>query len=945
MVLVARRLFILITLIIFLFPNGAQSHSQKIKSSSGFENWTNLLEGIQPDPNVHYGRLPNGLRYAIFPQPAPDGRVAFLLRIDGGHLAEEQGETGAAHLLEHMAFRGSKAIREGELKRSAERLGLSLGSDLSAITNWADTTFSFVAPDNKEQTVSDILFFMREIASELSLSPEALERERPIVLNEIRLRVDQDRRWIRYVEAVAPGSPLNSFVIGDGDDVRKIDSIKLRHFYEHTFRPDNAVLVVVGQVSVKDVEKQIRDRFSNWTAQDQRRVISWKGYEPSKVAPFSYDVDPQNIDNIELSVTQPFQTNVKVDRSYYRRSTMDNLIVIAMRNRLARALSGGVPVAAATGGTADIERSHRSTTIAITPNPGGWEDALAFAANQMQLLKSSGLSEEDVVAAKGVLRNYLDLQLKTSLSSDVAATANAIAKSSVSGDPITEIAYTERLAIADIEELTTAELNKYLQGNLLKGKLHTRVALSSEMEQKNPQEAIASVLKRALTGQVSFAASAEPVKLLVPAHDTGKVISDDRGQDGIRRVIFSNGVRLNIKRMEANSEPVAVVVNIGNGNEAVNGGRCLRALAPAILLNGGANTQSISSLRAVAAQLGVRYPYFSLNPTRLSFNAEADASRLNFVFQLAVNYISSPSFNSEAMSASRIGLSSELSKRYDDPESMLRYDGILETHKKDRRLAITDSSCETEPSLSEVQSAIQPILEQGAIEIGVVGNVVENDVIASVASTLATLPKRGFDFISPWSSQMSLVDDRSNIRLTHNGDREMGVIGLMWRTADNRDIRASVARELVAAVLQERIFSVVREYEGLTYRPAAYVYASPFYENLGFVMSSASGNPKDFDKIKEFILKEVSNIDDSLSDSLMMDRIRKSFINSSTQWLSKNQSWIEAVGSIQSTPDGVNRINKRLEVLNNISKQEILQKSEDIFQNKPIIIIVEPSKK
>ncbi len=959
MLYIACRKFIFIFLFMLYLCGGTQAFSQEKISSGGFENWNYIVEDVQPDPGVHYGRLANGLRYAIFPQPSPDGQVAFTLRIDGGHLAEERGETGAAHLLEHMAFRGSTSLKEGELKRNAERLGLSLGKDLSAITNWDDTIFSFVAQDNKEKTVSGILFLLREIASELTLSPEALERERPIVLNEIRLRLDQDRRWIRYVDAVAPGSPLGSFVIGDGVDVRTIDAPAVKRFYERTFRPDNAVLVIVGNVSVKDVEKQIEERFSDWTARAPDTApapvpvpvpvpvpankISWKGYDPSKVAAFSYDVDPRNIDNIELSVTRPFPQRIKVDRPYYRRNIMDNLIGIALRSRLETALAAGVPVAAATGGTADIQRSHRSTTIAITPYPGGWADALSFATNQMQLLKRGGLNDVEVANAKDVLRNYLDLQLKASEPVNIATIANTIAGTSATGDPFTEARYTARLGIADIDSLTTAELNTYLQTYLLDGKIHARVALSSGIEQIKPEEAIASVLDRAVAGQMSFVTPDGPVTLLVTPHESGKITSDDRGEDGIRRVVFSNGVRLNIKRMEANNEPVAVVVNIGNGNEAVKGGRCLRALAPAILLNGGANTQPVSRLRAAASRSGVRYPHFSLNPTRLSLNAEVDAPKLNFIFQLATNYISSADFNPEAMALSRIGLRSELGRRYDDPEAMLRYDGILATHKNDHRLAIPDTGCETEPSLSEVQFALRPILEQGAIEIGIVGNVVEKDVIASVASTLATLPKRGFDFIPPWRSQMGLVDAGSTIRLVHKGDPEMGVVGLMWRTSDDRDIRASVARELVAAILQERIFSIVREHEGLTYRPISYAYASPYYKNLGFVMSSASGNPKDLDSIKQLILKEVSNINEVITDDVMVERIIKSYINISTSWINKNQYWIEVVSNAQSTPDAIIRIKKRLDTFNSISSEEIKWQAESIFYKNPIIIMITPS--
>src|SRR5512146_2732752 len=96
--------------------------------------WAQDYTGRKADPAVIFGTLPNGLRYAIMHNTTPSDGVSMRFRIGSGSLEERPEEQGFAHFLEHMAFRGSTNIADGQVVQMLQRQGLSFGADTNAFT-------------------------------------------------------------------------------------------------------------------------------------------------------------------------------------------------------------------------------------------------------------------------------------------------------------------------------------------------------------------------------------------------------------------------------------------------------------------------------------------------------------------------------------------------------------------------------------------------------------------------------------------------------------------------------------------------------------------------------------------------------------------------------------------------------------------------------------------
>ncbi|MGO7174452.1 insulinase family protein, partial [Rhizobium ruizarguesonis] len=78
-------------------------------------SWPQTQSDIQAESDVHFGTLANGMRFAIMRNVTPPGQAAIRFRIGSGSFDENDDQQGLAHVLEHMAFKGSTHVAEGEM--------------------------------------------------------------------------------------------------------------------------------------------------------------------------------------------------------------------------------------------------------------------------------------------------------------------------------------------------------------------------------------------------------------------------------------------------------------------------------------------------------------------------------------------------------------------------------------------------------------------------------------------------------------------------------------------------------------------------------------------------------------------------------------------------------------------------------------------------------------
>ena len=229
--------------------------------------WPPTPDGLLAhDPAVTWGRLPNGVRYAILPQGAPPDRVSLRLLIEAGSLMESEPQRGLAHFLEHMAFKGSQNLGPGEFVAFLQRAGLAFGADTNARTGFDQTVYQLDLPRDDEALVDESIGILAEIAGRLTLAPDQIEPERGVILSEKRLRDTPDGRSSEaLLDFLLPGSlHAQREPIGLESVISTAPREEFAAFYRDWYTPERTVVVVTGDVRPEAVAASIERHFGGF---------------------------------------------------------------------------------------------------------------------------------------------------------------------------------------------------------------------------------------------------------------------------------------------------------------------------------------------------------------------------------------------------------------------------------------------------------------------------------------------------------------------------------------------------------------------------------------------------------------------------------------------------------------------------------------------------------
>lgn len=200
--------------------------------------------------------LENGFTFLCDPT-GPAQVAAAYLWLDVGSQDEAPGMEGAAHMLEHMLFKGTASFGVGEVAAAVE----GLGGDINAWTSFDETVYHITAPAKE---IGACITILSEMLRSARLDAKELERERLVILEEIRGgQEDPDLVMAEAVYALAFGAhPYGRSVIGTVASVKGIHAEALQQFYKTWYQPANARLAVVGPVDLAAVEAQVEALFS-----------------------------------------------------------------------------------------------------------------------------------------------------------------------------------------------------------------------------------------------------------------------------------------------------------------------------------------------------------------------------------------------------------------------------------------------------------------------------------------------------------------------------------------------------------------------------------------------------------------------------------------------------------------------------------------------------------
>lgn len=224
------------------------------------------MQPLPIDPQVRYGKLPNGLTYYIRHNELPKERADFYIAQNVGSMLEEENQRGLAHFLEHMAFNGSKNFPHKAMDEFTQSIGMRMGENFNAYTSFDETVYMIMnAPVTRESVVDSCLLILHDWSNFITLADSAIEKERGVIREEWRTRQDaQARLWEQQLPKIYPGSRYaNRMPIGTIDVINNFKPDELRDYYHKWYRPDLQAIIVVGDINVDQTEAAVKRIFAD----------------------------------------------------------------------------------------------------------------------------------------------------------------------------------------------------------------------------------------------------------------------------------------------------------------------------------------------------------------------------------------------------------------------------------------------------------------------------------------------------------------------------------------------------------------------------------------------------------------------------------------------------------------------------------------------------------
>ncbi|MGZ5940263.1 MAG: M16 family metallopeptidase [Rhizomicrobium sp.] len=908
--------------------------------------WPQLTSDLPADPDVLFGTLPNGMRYAIRKNNSPKGAVSVRLRMAVGSLMERDNEQGIAHMLEHMAFRGSRNVADGDVVRKLQSLGLTFGADTNAFTQATQTVYMFDMPKNDAASIDTSILLMREIAGNLNIDQSALDTERNVVLAEAHLRdvpaAHLQKSSLSFLYGGRTASALTP--IGLEDVIAHANARLVRDFYDTWYRPERATLVIVGDVDPAEIEAKIKASFSDWKARAPARKAITYTPPAQHPAPVKLFVEPGAQTFVMFDWIKPFDATPD-SKAEETREVM-RFAALAVINQRFSALAHGAnpPFISAVASHDHVGNVADATEIDVNYRSGEGIVGLKTAERAWRDAVANGVRQDELDQVIAQLRTFFQSNATAAETTTTSFIANSLAHSldenSVYTSPAADLVLFNEVAKGMTVQNVSAALRETFTGT---GPL---IFVSSTSPMPGGEAAIMSALAEAdSTPLAATQAIPTPVWPYMAFGVTGKVASRSTVADlGVSFVRFANGVTLTVKPTQFRAGQILINVRFGQGRLGLPRDQ----VAPAwslggVFVQGGLKRYSTENLqrrmadKVWGASLGIGDDAFTLS----GFSRAAD---LSSELQVLAAYFTDAAWKPEAYDQVRVADAGVQAETEAAPSSLLSREFYGLVHDGDARWRAPTLGEINASTVDQAKAIVAPAMASGPLEIIIVGDVTVDQAIAAVAPTFGALPHRSAAGSPPSGDEHFPKPQANPVQLTHKGAANQAVAAIAWPTNGFfPDMQQPCTLRVLAEIFSQRLLDELRTREGITYTPGASTYSSLVTPDYGFIYALAQIPP---DKIATFY-DVVAHVADDLKTKPVstdeLERARGPRIEDILRQQQTNEYWLSLVAGAQADPRRLDVIRTTIPDLKAITAED-LQKSAQtwLLSDKAFKIVVVP---
>ncbi|MBF0302185.1 MAG: insulinase family protein [Desulfamplus sp.] len=793
------------------------------------------------------------------------------LNIQSGSMHERDDQQGVAHYVEHMLFNGSTHFKPGELIEYFQSIGMMFGADANAQTGFFETVYDILLPAGDKANLQKGLLIFQDYAEGALLLDSEIERERGVILAEMRERDSVGFRTFKEsLEFELPGSLISKRLpIGIKKVIESADRNLLKDYYDTWYRPDNMAIIMVGDFDVDTAKNLIQERFSAIkprASAAEQPFNTWEAHASEEVF-YHYEPEAGKTDISIGTVTwMPFEAeSITTFKERVLRRIADTIV----QNRLSKDVRKKDSHFSNAGIYSGIFLQNISfTAISAQCSPEKWHQSLSVIEQTLRRALEHGFTEPELDRVKADFILGLETAVKeattresTSLAREIIASIN---KNKIFLSPQQEKdilePFVENLTIDDVNRAFTETWSA--QHRLIE--VTGNVTL--KLDNTTPEAFILSAYHESQNIEVAQIENNDDVLFpyLPEPNDNAQIVSDKESKPlGIRMIDFKNGVRLNIKKTDYKKGEFIYRLDFGSGKKAEPWKKPgLALLTQGVINESGVGQLTRDELETSLAGKNISFS-FSADSDSFIYSGSSAPNETTLLFQLLYTLMSDPGFDQEALNLFKNRYKQMFQELLSTPDGMMQFKGESFLAGGDTRFSMPTLEQMEPLNMKDVKKWVTPFFKDSNMEISVVGDLDVEEVIASVSKYFGALPLKK-------SSEPGAQDKRNHLVFPEGGKIELPVdskidkalVVMAFPTDDFWKIRQTRRLNILSKILSERLRKTVREELGATYSPYAYNDSSQTYDGYGVMRAVITVAPNKVDEIithMEIIADSMTN--------------------------------------------------------------------------------------
>lgn len=792
---------------------------------------------IPVDSNVIIGKLENGLTYYIRKNAEPKKRAELYLVNKIGSIVEDDDQQGLAHFTEHMAFNGTRDFPKNELINYLQKAGVRFGADLNAYTGFDQTVYQLPLPTDSTDVFKKGFDILSNWAGHVTFDDFEIDQERGVIIEEDRQRGKNAQE--RMTKQILPVLLANSryaerLPIGKVDILQSFKYETIKRFYKDWYRPNLQAVVAVGDFDVAEVEKLIKENFSelkNPATERKRETYDLPGNKEPLVKIVTDPEYPYNV----ASITYKHPEVIEKTESDLLLKMETGLINEMLSNRLNEILQkGNAPFVFAQsaygpfqGGLANADAF---SSFVVAKDGSGLKRATEAVLAENIRMKKFGFTETELARAKTNLLTAIEKQFKEKDKTQSSVYVEAYTQNFLKGQAIPSIDFVYDFYRKNMDQITLTNVNKLAAGMVTDDNMIAIIQAPDKEKANLPNDAeFLSWIKNAGSNVTAYVDEIIDQPLLATKPAAGQIVSEKKVEAiGVTELTLSNGIKVVLKPTDFKNDQVLFTASR-------NGGTSLASdidFRSAEMADGLVDASGIADFDPI--QLGKLLTGKSLGVTPFISNykegikGSSSPKDIETAFQLIYLYFTQPRKDVNIFNTQIEETKTVLANRSSNPTSVYQdtISAVLNNYHK-RAGVITEQELQ-KVSLDKALDFYKQRFENAAdFTFTFVGNFQENEIKTLLTTYLASLPsnpkqKSNYKDLGFYPAKGKVVkkvykglEDKASVLLVYHGD-------YVYSKEANMQLNA------LKSVLDFKILERLREKESGVYSPRV----SLSYDNI-----------------------------------------------------------------------------------------------------------------